>query len=235
MLILALAHARTSGDGKLISRYYSLLKKWADYLNTNALIPAQEIPADGRDSSLGQNHGNITNLAIKGIIAIQAMSEISRLVGETTDAQTYQTSASSLVKSWVNLASPSGHLIWTYGSPSSFGLMYNLLADRLLQLNVVPSSIYAEESSALVNALPAPYGLPLSTDSNSNTRSDWALFSAAAAPDTTARNLLITAVHQRASLNITAAVGPFATVYNGGTGAGVAAGTPLNGFARFVD
>ncbi|KAJ7512010.1 hypothetical protein B0H11DRAFT_721093 [Mycena galericulata] len=231
MLILALAHARTSGDGSLVSRYYSLLKEWADYLSTNALIPAQEIPADGLDSSLGQNHGNITNLAIKGIIAIQAMSEISKLVGEITDAQTYQTSASSLVKSWVNLASPSGHLIWTYGSPSSFGLMYNLLADRLLQLNVVPSSIYADESFALVNALPAPYGLPLSSDSNSNTRSDWALFSAAAAPDTTARNLLIAAVHKRASLNTTAAAGPFAAVYNGETGAGVTAGTPLNGFA----
>ncbi|KAJ7790494.1 hypothetical protein B0H13DRAFT_1936225 [Mycena leptocephala] len=90
MLILALAHARTSGDGSLISKYYALLKGWAEYLGTNSLIPEQQHPADARLTSLAQNHGNITNLALKGIIAIQAMSEISRSLGKTTDAQKYE-------------------------------------------------------------------------------------------------------------------------------------------------
>jgi hypothetical protein len=45
------------------------------------------------------------------------------------------------MQSWVNLtATGSGQLVWTYGD-STFGLMYNLLADRLLQLNVVPESV----------------------------------------------------------------------------------------------
>jgi len=35
MLIMALAHARKSGDGKLLFSYYTLLQKWADYLVQN--------------------------------------------------------------------------------------------------------------------------------------------------------------------------------------------------------
>ncbi|KAJ7775994.1 hypothetical protein DFH07DRAFT_951896 [Mycena maculata] len=229
MLILALAHARTSGDGSLISKYYNLLKKWGDYLVANALTPGLQESADARDAILAQNQVNITNLAIKGIIAIQAMSEISLLLGETADAQTYQSAATNFTQSWLELASSSGHVVWTYGNASSYGLMYNLLADRLLHLNVVPSSLYAAESSALQNVAQGPYGLPLSSYSNSNARSDWALFSAAAVPDTTTQNLLITGVHKRASLNTTAGV--FSTLYNVDTGAGTVAGTYPNGFA----
>ncbi|KAJ7495352.1 DUF1793-domain-containing protein [Mycena latifolia] len=232
MLILVLAHASASGDGSLMGKYYNLLKKWADYLVSNALIPAQQTSADARDTSLAQNHGNITNLAIKGIIAIQAMSEMSQIMGQTADAQQYATSAKTLVQSWVNLTSSSGSLRWTYGSDSSFGLMYNFLPDRLLQLNVVPPSIYAAESTTLTNpALKAqqPFGFTLSSDSDSNTRSDWALFSAAAAPDTSTRNLLISAVHQRASANNTA--GPFSNLYSARDGSGIAVGVSPNGFA----
>jgi hypothetical protein len=32
MLIMALAHARKSGDGQLLYNYYNLLRKWADNL-----------------------------------------------------------------------------------------------------------------------------------------------------------------------------------------------------------
>jgi hypothetical protein len=46
--------------------------------------------ADARDTSLAQTHGNATNLALKGIIAVQAMSEISQTIGQTEDAQKYE-------------------------------------------------------------------------------------------------------------------------------------------------
>ncbi|KAJ6528989.1 hypothetical protein B0H19DRAFT_1333719, partial [Mycena capillaripes] len=228
MLILALAHARTSGDGSLISRYYALLKGWAEYLGTNSLIPEQQIPADARDIKLAQNHSNITNLALKGIIAIQAMSEISKSLGETTDAQKYEANAKKLVQSWTNLTSSPSGLRWTYGDPSSFGLMYNLFADKMLQLNVIPAS-----SSVLSNNSAPAFGFPLSTDSNF-TRSDWTLFSAAAAPDTETRDLLISVVHKSGGANDTKGIA-FPNPYNVQTGAGPGPGVAPNGFARLVD
>ncbi|KAJ7144241.1 hypothetical protein C8R44DRAFT_143399 [Mycena epipterygia] len=229
MIILALAHARTSGDGSLIEKYYNLFKQWADYLVTNALIPAQQTPADGRDMSLAQNHGNITNLAIKGIIAIQAMSEISQIKGNAADAQKYSSAATSSAQSWVTLTSSSGSPLWKYGEIGSSGLMYNLLADRLLGLNLVPSSIYTDESSTLSSQTVPSFGFPLSSESGVNTRSDWTLFSAAAAPDTLTRDLLISGVHKRASTNATN-TGPFSNLYNVQTGAGGGAGSYPNGF-----
>ncbi|KAJ7875604.1 hypothetical protein B0H13DRAFT_2549988 [Mycena leptocephala] len=229
MLILVLAHVRSSGDVSLIGEYYNLLKGWADYLATNALIPGLQTSADARDTGLGQSHGNVTNLALKGIVGIQAMSKISQIMGQGADAQKYENSAKSLMESWVNLTSTSGQLRWTYGN-SSFGLMYNLLADKLLQLNLVPVSIYSEESATLSNnvAQAPTFGFPLSSDSNSNTRSDWTLFSAASAPDPSTRDMLIPAVHKRTSSN--SSIGIFPSQYNVHTGQGPGAGVSPNGF-----
>jgi hypothetical protein len=55
------------------------------------------------------------------------------------------------------------------------------------------------------------------------------MFSAAAAPDTATRDLLISGVHSRASLNTTK--GTFSNIYNAQTGLGVAILSPQNGFA----
>lgn len=59
-------------------------------------------PADARDADLAQARGNVTNLALKGIIAIQAMSEISRIMDEAEDAQKYEVrpSFTRLMKSY---------------------------------------------------------------------------------------------------------------------------------------
>lgn len=43
-----------------------------------------------RVSADGDNVVNTTNVAIKGIIALKAMAEISRALGKDADADTYQ-------------------------------------------------------------------------------------------------------------------------------------------------
>ncbi|KAJ7662655.1 hypothetical protein DFH06DRAFT_1396782 [Mycena polygramma] len=245
MLILVLAHARSSGDRSLMNRYYTLLKQWAEYLNTNALIPqTTQNSADARNTILGQGQANVTNLALKGLIAIQAMSQISQLTGQSADAQKYATSARNLMQSWVDLTSVSGRLRWTYGE-SSFGLMYNLLADKLLQLNIVPASIYQQESSTLADntGQGRPYTIQWLLDAPDSDFSSsvwvpieqrhplhWTLFSAAAAPDVSTRNALISAVHKSASANSSNAT--FPTVYNAQSGVGPARGVPQNGPAQ---
>ncbi|KAJ7793493.1 hypothetical protein B0H14DRAFT_2393450 [Mycena olivaceomarginata] len=221
MLILVLAHARSTGDGSLIVKYYNLLKRWADYLTSNALDPEQQTSAD--DTGLTQTHGNVTNLALKGIIAIQAMAGISQIMGQTPDVQKYERFAKSLMQTWVNLTATSGQLRWMYGD-STFGLMYNLLADKLLKLNVVPTSIRTS-FYALIWYDPPRGAWPFRLIS---VQTDWTLFSAAAAPDIETRNLLISGVHKHASSNLTN--GTFPTLYNVLTGLGPGAGVSPNGF-----
>ncbi|KAJ7171478.1 hypothetical protein C8R46DRAFT_1263004 [Mycena filopes] len=159
------------------------------------------------------------------------MAEISALKGVAADAQKYRGTASSLTKSWVDMTTASGQMLWTYGEPGSYGLMYNLLADKLLQLNLIPSTVYGAESASLSNHssnLPQ-FGFALSSESNSNTRSDWTLFSAAAAPDNSTRDRLVSTVRAKASANSSG--GTFPNLYNVQTGAGPGAGIYSNGFA----
>ncbi|KAJ7195720.1 DUF1793-domain-containing protein [Mycena rebaudengoi] len=231
MLIVVLAHARISGDGSLLSRYYPLLTTWANYLVTDALDTSQQTPADARFDSLNQNHGNLTNLAIKGIIGIRAMAEISQIMGQSMDAEKYETTANNLTEQWISRTSSSDHLRWTYQTSNSTGLMYNLIGDRLLHQNGIPDSVYALQStfiSAQANTI-FPFGIPLSSDSNSNTRSDWTLFAAASTADSMSRDILISMVHKRASSNTSE--GAFPTLYSVKNGKGPGAGMYPNGFA----
>ena len=103
----------------------------------------------------------MTNLAIKGIIGVKVMAEISRTVDAQSDARAYDVSylqtmthisltnyrtqahASALFSSWKSLAEApdQSHLLGVYGNEQSWALMYNLYADKLLGTNVVPQSV----------------------------------------------------------------------------------------------
>ncbi|KAF8497614.1 hypothetical protein F5888DRAFT_1613618 [Russula emetica] len=136
MLIMTYAYARASGDGSLISRYYPLLTVWADYLNASALFNSNQHSAD--DLSVN----NQTNLAIKGIIAIKAMSKMSSVINQTAHANEYSNAAANLYAQWKSLAlSDDQHLLAAYGQNHSWTLGYNLFADVWLGTNLVESSV----------------------------------------------------------------------------------------------
>ncbi|KAH8977286.1 hypothetical protein EDB86DRAFT_3167651 [Lactarius hatsudake] len=157
MLIMTYAYARATGDGGLITRYvctellsrllsppvsglktrqYSLLTSWADYLSNSTLVIHDQSSADGLTTK------NQTNLAIKGIIAIEAMSKMSSVVKQTADADKYSTTATRLYSQWKSLALASDqHLFATYGQMDSWTLGYNLFSDAWLDTGVVESSV----------------------------------------------------------------------------------------------
>ncbi|KAF7329559.1 hypothetical protein MKEN_00218800 [Mycena kentingensis (nom. inval.)] len=218
MIIMVLAHARTSGDGSILSRYYTTLKGWATHISNNALSPSQQ-------TTDALTHGGITDLGVKGIVAVAAMAQISEALGDAAAVREFQTSATNLTRLWTDTSLISETLLWEYSTPGSVGMMYNLFADRLLQLNVFPQSIYDAADIYLLSATNETYGAPLSRGSGSMTRSDWSMFSAAVA-SATARDRLISGVHARALFN--SANGPFSNSYNAETGE---ATMPSSGFA----
>ncbi|KAI9448901.1 hypothetical protein BJY52DRAFT_1156153 [Lactarius psammicola] len=136
MLIMTYAHARASGDGSLISRYYDLLVSWAGYLSNSTLLIRDQYSADGLSTD------NQTNLAIKGIIAIKAMSQMSLFVNKTTDFEKYSNTSSLLYAQWKSHAlTGDKHLLAAYGQIGSWTLGYNLFADVWLNTSVVESSV----------------------------------------------------------------------------------------------
>ncbi|KAH9079604.1 hypothetical protein EDB83DRAFT_2216395 [Lactarius deliciosus] len=136
MLIMTYAHARASGNISLISRYYDLLTSWADYLSDSTLFIHDQYSADGLSTD------NQTNLAIKGIIAIKAMSQMSSFVDKTTNFDKYHNTSLRLYAQWKSLAlAGDEHLLGVYGNMSSWTLGYNLFADVWLNTSVVESSV----------------------------------------------------------------------------------------------
>ena len=64
---------------------YDLLVQWTQFLVDDALIPANQLSTDDFAGHLA----NQTNLAIKGIVGIQAMAEVARLTEDMTKYTNY--------------------------------------------------------------------------------------------------------------------------------------------------
>ncbi|KAG7452128.1 uncharacterized protein BT62DRAFT_990443 [Guyanagaster necrorhizus] len=216
MLIMSWAHARFSGDSTLITRYYNLYKRWADYLVSVTLDPNGYTDADGLDNA------NMTNLAIKGIIGIKAMSEISQALGKSQDAETYSSTAKSYVEQWQISAGSTGHLLSTYGptaDSSSWSLVYNLFADKLLGTALVDSSIYTNQDTFYSHEADTSgvFGIQYDSSVANEAKSHWTMFAAGASNDTTVRDTLISLVHTKAGSNVSAGVFPLTYNPNNGS------------------
>ncbi|KAF8885602.1 DUF1793-domain-containing protein [Infundibulicybe gibba] len=197
MIIMALAHAKASGDGSLISRYYPLLKNWANYLAVNALNQTMFTTSDGR---------NGPNLAIQGIVGIRAMGEISQILGRADDALRFKDQASAMLQGWENRTILSSHITSIYGQSTSWGLIYNLFSDRLLKLDFITQEIYNNQTNFYSKQIPAGkreilLQLIRSYFDIAGAPPDWTMLTAATTTDNSTRNNLVSMVRSRAWLN----------------------------------
>ncbi|KAM5545917.1 hypothetical protein V8D89_000043 [Ganoderma adspersum] len=190
MVIMALSYAQRTDDIAWLKTYFSILDQWTQFLIADSLIPENQVSTDVFAGSLA----NQTNLAIKGIVGIQAMAEIARATGDTGRYTNYSAIAASYVKQWQQFAtSNSGaHLTLSYGDSNSWGMTYNLYADKLLGTNVFPSSVYDMQTN-WYNGKSETYGLILDTR-HTYTKSDWSIWTAATTTRSDVRDQIISAV-----------------------------------------
>jgi hypothetical protein len=183
-----------------VEKSYKLWKQWTGYLVREALIPSNQLSTDDFAGWLA----NQTNLALKGIIGIRAMSEISELVGETEDAKFYRNISEVYIKKWQEefaLSRDGTHAKLAYTWFGSWTTLYNLFADSLLCFHLpssrsdeifgqkpllgkspsktafVDEKIYKIQSDWYHNVRQR-YGLPLDSR-HLYTKSDWQFFAVA--------------------------------------------------------
>jgi hypothetical protein len=178
MIIMTLAYAQWTKDYGYLQKHWRMLKQWTEYLvhDQTALLPGEQLSTD---DFAGVLH-NQTNLALKGIIAIKAMSRISELVNRTKEASRYGEVADDWIRKWMDLAitnaSPPNdypgppHTTLSYGANYSHGLLYNIYSDLELGMNFVPQEVYAIQDNwyrfrlnSKRKIMDQPYGLPLDT------------------------------------------------------------------------
>ena len=99
MLIMALAYAQRKKDTAYLAQHYKILQQWTQYLIQEALYPANQISTDDFAGPLA----NQTNLALKGMIGIEAMAVIANLTGHAADGANYTQIAHSYISKWQNL------------------------------------------------------------------------------------------------------------------------------------
>ncbi|CAL3968598.1 unnamed protein product [Diplocarpon coronariae] len=213
MLILTLSYAQRANDNAYLASHYSILKQWTAYLVDEALIPANQLSTDDFQGQLA----NQTNLALKGIIAIEAMAVIAQKTGHLADQKFYSGIAHDYIAKWQKLAvvttARPPHTSLAYQDKTSHGLLYNLYTDALLGLNLVPRAIY-DMQSAFYPTVSQTYGVPLDTR-NTLTKSDWEMWVAAISSPST-KKLFISKL--AAWINTTPTYRAFTDLYNTQTG-----------------
>ncbi|CAA7266374.1 unnamed protein product [Cyclocybe aegerita] len=216
MLVMALAHAQKSGEGGLINQHYTLLREWADYLVSNTLQPTAYTTADGLA-------GATSNLALKGIVGIYAMSKINEALEQqgalSNYTEHYRDTATRYARDWESLAVSGDHIGSSYGNPSPWGLVFNLFAPRLLNTTLISESIYDTQAAWYASqAVSAPaFGFQYDGNDPKRVKTHWTLLTAASVAKSPVKDTLISMVHNR--ILIARAGSPNPTTYNSDTGA----------------
>ncbi|CAJ2507973.1 Uu.00g091590.m01.CDS01 [Anthostomella pinea] len=142
---------------KWVSRSYKLWKKWTGYLVRESLIPANQLSTDDFAGWLA----NQTNLALKGIIGIKAMSGIAELAGEETESEWYSNIADEYIEKWqgFGLSRDRTHAKLAYTWYGSWTTIYNLFADALLCFHMPAQNTSSLSASRIGSSGQTPIGI----------------------------------------------------------------------------
>ncbi|KAL1712103.1 DUF1793-domain-containing protein [Schizophyllum commune] len=213
MIIMLLDYTQRSGDTSLIDTYSALLDQWGAYLVGNMPFLADQLATTDFAGSLP----NQTNLAAKGIIALEAMAVIKeKYQGDEEAARTYHETAASYLATWqeYGISEDGSHLTLEYGNHTTDVLAYNLAMDKLLGLNFIPDSVNDMQSAYYANHT-AKYGFPID-NRTAYTSAQWMIWTTLSTT-TAVRDQFISALHAWLTSGITQA--PFGDRFLDDTGA----------------
>ncbi|MBI4903166.1 MAG: DUF4965 domain-containing protein [Acidobacteria bacterium] len=190
MLILTAAIAKADGNAEYARRYWPLLAKWAEYLAEKGMDPDNQLSTDDFAGHLARN----TNLSIKAIVALGAFGDLARQLGKTAEARRFAQMAKDYARKWMEMAADGDHYSLAFGQPGTWSQKYNLVWDRLLNLNLFPPEV-ARKEVAFYLKKQNKYGLPLD-NRESYTKLDWILWSAVLAESNADWEALVAPVHK---------------------------------------
>ncbi|KAI1126802.1 DUF1793-domain-containing protein [Nemania abortiva] len=141
---------------KWLRRSYKMWTKWTGYLVRESLIPANQLCTDDFAGWLA----NQTNLALKGIVGIKAMSSIADMVGEESDAKYFGSIADEYIDKWqeFGLSRDKTHAKLAYNWYGSWTTLYNIFADALLCFHLPDEKSTTGRHSGFENSDQIPIG-----------------------------------------------------------------------------
>ena len=172
MLLMIAAMAKIDGNADYAVRYWPVLSKWAGYLLQKGFDPENQLCTDDFAGHLAHN----TNLSIKAILALGGYSMLCEMVGKKDEAAMYHKSAQEFAGKWMQMADDGDHFRLAFDKPNTWSQKYNLVWDRILDLNLFSTRVATEEISFYLKNLNT-YGLPLD-NRKPYTKLDWEVWTA---------------------------------------------------------
>jgi hypothetical protein len=205
MILLCAAIAKMEGNAEFGSAWWPQLTRWEAYLEKYGEDPENQLCTDDFMGHLAHN----ANLSVKAILAIAAFGELNRMRGDHPAATKYKNIAKDYAQHWMKVAADGDHYRIAFDRPNTWSQKYNLIWDKLLDLDIFPTEVARKEVAYYRTRLER-FGVPL----DSRTRlikTDWSLWIATMAKEPADFEAIVSPIYDY--LNQTTARLPFVDSY----------------------
>ncbi len=175
MLIMVTVLCKIRDDITYAQNYWDTLTTWANYLLDKGLDPENQLCTDDFAGHLAHN----VNLSVKALVGIACYAWLCEQNSMPEKARDIRSQVEAMVSEWVKMADDGNHHRLTFDKPETWSQKYNLVWDKILDLDLFPNAVF-EKELAYYKTKQLQYGLPLD-NRDTYTKLDWIVWTASLA------------------------------------------------------